>query len=564
MADHIFTYHVGAPKPIKFYSGSNLYPSANDYSYLLTAGNGSQIMMPETIFFMTTGRLRDASWGWGAVDYMKVVCGDSSIEATLGELVDGGAAKCNCVGSLTAEAFRDGIIFIPNVQAMQNGDWTRTVVYDVYAACESLSDFLQPNYFEVYWDNLKHDDFSTCASHDKPAHIARITYDPATGFVTVNTGFARRLKKNERCNGEDDITVVAPYRWCGGALAGYTEYADPEPGQLIFPRAKNSGRLQQGESIAEAKARLASDTVGSVESREYIADADGQYYWRNEASDGAATYIPVTVMQCLHPLGLLPTTENRLYRRRSESVGEGYPVVIYPKACETDTPTVTQLLEFSAKALAIRGGTFQYQVLTIGNYIANSHYELQPYLIDTGRTVTTTFDDGVVVETTVWYEMSSFPGAAYSMSCYVPDYAHTGETTRVVSAYLTAPQMDKYGIIINDDPIAVRCLDFLTFQYNDLYYIAGRVDTPTGYVFSDFVIAEAWMLSPCVSALGYMVYTRNEDGERDLSVYYVNSDFTGGTTAVASRGSGIYAITGTSGKVYYSSAHGEIDPATLF
>lgn len=348
------------------------------------------------------------------------------------------------------------------------------------------------------------------------------------------------------------FSVYAPYKWCrDGIEAVWTESRNPPAGSLYFSGSTVSGNFDASVDYNDARIILSAGTVSATSTAEYIIpETENHHYWRNEASDGAATYIPVTVMQCLHPRGLLPTTENRLYRRSGEAVGEGYPVVIYPKACETDTPTVTQLWEFSAKALAIRGGTFQYQVLTIGNYIANSHYELQPYLIDTGRTVTTTFDDGVDVYTTVWYEMSSFPGAAYSMSCYVPDHAHTGETTRVVSAYLTAPQTDEYGNIINDDPIAVRCSEFLTFQYNDLYYIAGMVDTPTGYVFSDITVAEAWERTPCLG--GGTIYTRNADGDRDLNTAYGFPDFSGSTINITAHGTGTHIIVSVAGGTYYN------------
>lgn len=380
--------------------------------------------------------------------------------------------------------------------------------------------------------------------------------------ITVTAGKVAKEKageilddrmKNLPGSGNSKITykIDAVYAWSDGDTTVYTESANPSAGALFFDQETVSGEFDRETDYYQAKISLAAGTVSSATTKEYIAA--GEYCWRNEEDDVVVSYSPVAVQTQEHPRGLQPSVD--LWRETT-----GSPVVIgktvgrlFAAACATDTPTLEQARTYSVAAQAIDAlAVWQTKALIVGNYNSGD-FALEPYLVPTGASATAFYfddDDNKVYYTLL--QMANFTGATATASAYVrADYVNDDTQTSAQNVTVSAPVQDPdTGEWENTDWTSIRRLSFTAFSLHGLWYKNEGSGSRSGYVFGEVIIAEAWTRPPVFS--GGKVYTCNTDGQRDLSVAYQYSDFSGSPTSVTGHGNGTYLIVSVGGNTYYN------------
>lgn len=496
---------------------------------------------------------------------------------TVARILEPEETLCHCLGTLTRDSGGGFAEFLPNFGYICGMTGGTDAVLDIYAGPLTDSaytatgveielvdlnqlvryggrpDGLNP---DLVWPIngpriLLADGFATCASADNPAHIARITYRPATGELTLDTSVCRHLTGAEVCGpgpSPPPVVINAPFRWCGG-LGGavYSKITDPASGALLFSASVVRDVLRPGETEADAEARLAVATIAAVTTREYIETDSGVFYWREESEDslGSARAIDVTALK--HPWAVTPKTGNELHFSGYPEAGDA--AELYFKACPTATPSAAQAREFAASTVAVSGLTWQNESFTYGADCAGD-----PLMVQTGTTTIACGGD-------IW-PIKIFATPSYidsACSAYViddPDFS-------ISLSCAEMPGCDEdFGepVCGGSRSRVIPTTALLVTWRGMLYRYAGK--SSDAFVFADVVIAEAWKLSPCIG-VGGLLYTKNVDDTADRSVAYSYTDFSGGTTAVSGVGVGVYSITTASGATYYS-GRSNADPAQLF
>ena len=214
-----------------------------------------------------------------------------------------------------------------------------------------------------------------------------------------------------------------------------------------------------------------------------------------------------------------------------------------------------QLRNYSVSATKISDGkTYSQHYFVLGNY-SNHMSGPQPYLVPTGNSKTIwemgyDSEEGVeIIVNNTYVEMVNFPGSPTSVTAWIPESRlQSWSGGGAVYPASTPIQDEESGGWNNQDIVGVRGLTESSFQWNDLWYRNTRGSI--GYVFDNFVTAEAWSRPPVFS--GGTIYTRNADGNRNLNTAYCYPDFSGSTINITAHGTGTYLIVSVAGGTYYN------------